>query len=103
MEPPRPLLLAIGFIPTSFLAADFFRMIGVEHDHTTVHLNGCGARQPDRTMASKVYINAGAFPSNLYGADVASFPLSRLPATLAVNTPDTSAPPLMAWQCTFSR
>jgi hypothetical protein len=95
MEHSSPLLPPVG-LPLTFLpAAYFFLVIVTENEHTAVYPTGCGGVQTDRTAPSTICANSGAFPSDPCEADLYSFPLSRFPAALAVNPPNTPAPTLM--------
>ncbi|MGH8064372.1 MAG: hypothetical protein ACRERE_03870 [Candidatus Entotheonellia bacterium] len=96
MKRSSPPLPPAGLSLIFFPAAYFFLVIVADHDHTAVYPDGCGGMQPDRTVASTLCINSGAFSSNPYEADLYNFPLSRFPAALAVNPPNTPAHTLMA-------
>jgi hypothetical protein len=91
MEHSSPPLLPVG-LPLTFLpAAYFFLVIVAENMHTAIYPEGCGGMQTDRTAPSTICINSGAFPSDPCEADLSSLPLSRLPAPLAVDPPNTPA------------
>jgi hypothetical protein len=89
--PLPPVVLPLAILP----AADFFLVIVAENEHTAIHPTGCGSMQTDRTAPSTICVNSGAFRSDPCEADLYSFPLSRFPAALAANPPNTPAPTLM--------
>jgi hypothetical protein len=90
--PLPPIELSPTFFPVPYILL----AIVAEYDNTTVHPNGCGDRQPDRTAAGTIYIGSGVFPSNRDEANLYSFPLSGFLTALAVTPANTPPLSLMA-------
>lgn len=66
--------------------------IVAEYDTSTVHPNGCGGMQRGTFTESRIYFNSGAGGTNLFEADLYSFPLAGFPAAPAFNPPNTPTP-----------